>query len=273
MDCLGQLTAIARELWPSTLVRSVARRLGSPTAVIEWFRSLPQADDDGHEAVRFVQCDVPQRVRLLPDDPNCVERSIGAMMLLEALDPSTRRALATVDRPLRHTGLVEQRGGRWHAVDLFPRRNAQRNFDWSELGKDVLQGAHNYVGKPILGFYGLGGAADQLGEQEDKLIGRDKKKAPEKKDSPPAGKPKPERPNPQPQGGKARPSVGPAIVSRVLGTGDGRATSTKEGGRTNGKEQEVQAGAAASTHDANGAGGASPARQDEEAQRWWWSLG
>ena len=41
------------------------------------------------------------------------------------------------------------------------------------FGKDVLQGTHSYVGKPILKFYGLGSVADTLGENEDKLIGRD----------------------------------------------------------------------------------------------------
>jgi hypothetical protein len=210
-ECLGQLTTIARELAPTTLVREVARRLGSREAVIRWFQSLPQADDDGTERVRFIQCDVPQRTRLLPDNPNCVERSLGGLMLLEAIDPMTPRALATVDRPMRHTGLVEKHGGTWRAVDLFPRRNAARDFSWSEFGKDVLQGVHKYVGKPVLSFYGLGGVADTIGEYEDKAIGRHKpkdqqKKPPEKKDAPPSGggqpkqqQPKQQQPKPQPQ--------------------------------------------------------------------------
>ncbi len=79
---------------------------------------------------------------------------MGAMMLLEALDPKTQRALATIDKPLRHTGLVEiGSDGHWHAVDLFPRRNGQRNFDWASFGQSVLHGTHQYVGKPILKFY------------------------------------------------------------------------------------------------------------------------
>ena len=110
-DCLGQLTTFARELAPSTLVRLVANRLRTREAVIRWLQSLPQADDHGDEQVRFIMCDVPQRTRLFPDDPNCVERSFGALMLLEVIDPTTPRALATVDKPLRHTGLVEQYGG------------------------------------------------------------------------------------------------------------------------------------------------------------------
>ena len=128
------------------MIQLVARRLGSREAVIKWFQSLPQADDDGHEHVRYISCDVPQRTRLLPDDPNCVERALGALMLLEAIDGQTPRALASIERPLRHTGVVEKHGEHWFAVDLFPRRN----FDWGSLGKDVLQGVHTYVGKPVL---------------------------------------------------------------------------------------------------------------------------
>src|SRR5205823_2376265 len=149
VDCLGQLTTIARELSSTTLVLTVARHLGSRDAVIRWLQAKPQADDDGGEPVRYIVCDVPQRVRLFADDPNCVERATDAMMLLEALEqmksttPATR-ALGTVDRPARHTGLVEKRGEHWYAVDLFPRRNARaRNFDWGNFGKDVLQGTHN----------------------------------------------------------------------------------------------------------------------------------
>ena len=158
VECLAQLTTIARELASTTLVQTVARHLGSREAVIRWIQAKPQADDDGREAIRYITCDVPQRVRLLADDPNCVERATDALLLLESLErmkltSSAARALATVDRPARHTGLVEKHGEHWYAVDLFPRRNASgRNFDW----KDILQGAHSYVGKPILQFYGLG---------------------------------------------------------------------------------------------------------------------
>jgi hypothetical protein len=175
-ECLDQLTTIAREFARTTLIHQVAARLGSRAAVVRWIQSRPQKDDDGHEAVRVITCDVPQRVRLLADDPNCVERATDAMMLMEALEMTGKerrvpRALATVDKPLRHTGLVEQHDGHWYAVDLFPRRN----FDWGDFGKDVLQGTHKYVGKPLLGAYGMGGVADWLGNQEDSWIGRDKK--------------------------------------------------------------------------------------------------
>lgn len=172
-ECLGQLTTMARELAATTLVQTVARRLKTKKAVVSWLQSLPQTDDVGQESIRFIQCDVPQRVRLFADDPNCVERALSALLLLEALDPRTPRALATVDKPARHTGLVERIGTKWRAVDLFPRRNASAE----DVGKDILQGIHTYVGKPVLKFYlgETGGkVADKIGNAQDNAIGRGK---------------------------------------------------------------------------------------------------
>jgi len=284
-DCLGQLTKIARELAPTTLLMMVAKRLGSRTAIIRWFQSLPQADDTGAEQVRFIQCDVPQRTRLLPDDPNCVERSIGALMLLEVVDPKTARALATVDKPLRHTGLVEKHGAHWRAVDLFPRRNAARNFNWGEFGKDVLQGVHKYVGKPLLGAYGAGAAADWLGEQEDSWIGRDKKKQPEKKGTPPpAGKqpqPEPKREQPKPEQQKGGADYN-SYLTKFIGAGAKKSQPTADGG--GGKDAEKAksqspAGAPAGDRAAGRApqarnrDGGDPHDQDAEARRRWWFLG
>ncbi len=149
---------------------------------------MPQADDFGEEKVQIIQCDVPQRTRLFPDDPNCVERSFGALMLLEVLDPKTPRALATVDNPLRHTGLVEQIGGRWRAVDLFPRRNATaRNFDYKSLLVGVEEKGLRPVAKLYLGDAGAN-AIDFGVAQQNKLLGIKKPNAPEKQPTPsPAG--------------------------------------------------------------------------------------
>ena len=285
-DCLGQLTKIARETAPTTLIMMVAKRLGSREAIIRWLQSLPQADDTGTEQVRFIQCDVPQRTRLLPDDPNCVERSVGALMLLEVVDPTTPRALATVDKPLRHTGLVEKYGDHWRAVDLFPRRNVARNFDWGELGKDVLQGVHRYVGKPLLGAYGLGGAADTLGEQEDKWIGRDKKKPPEKKGPPPPnGKqpdPKREQPRPDQQktGGQ---SDYASYLTSFLGAGAKKSQSTADGGGgKNAEKAKSQSPAGSPAGDRTAGRAPAQARNrdggdshdaDTETRRFWWFLG
>lgn len=196
VECLGQLTVIVRELAPTTLVRTVARHLGSRQSVVDWLRQKPQADDDGREPVLFISCDVPQRVRLFADDPNCVERATDAAMLLEALEQlgttaPSRRALATVDHPLRHTGLVEKSGDRWWAVDLFPRRDVRRNVSLDQIASG-LQGVHRVIGKPILQFYlgqSTGGkVADAIGGGENMLLGKIVKPtpAPEKQSSPSA---------------------------------------------------------------------------------------
>ena len=294
VDCLGQLTSFARELSSSTLIRSVAAHLGTREMVVAWLRSLPQSDDFGDEHVRYIQCDVVQRARLLPDDPNCVERSMGAMMLLEALDPDTPRALATIDRPLRHTGLVEYaRDGHWHAVDLFPRRNAQRNFDWGSFGETVLHGTHDYVGKPILKFYlgDTGGQlADKLGEQEDRL---GPAKQPQKKPSPsPAvAKRGVEQPKPAAQPASAGNGSQPAATSFLVGKlGGGAGAQSKQqsipfwGGGTNGEEKKDTRGARAAAEDDGSAGRSGRAVQaaaggdrdphdpGAEAQRFWRSL-
>jgi hypothetical protein len=267
-DCLDQLTRIARELVPTTAIQTVARRLCTRDRVIRWFHSLPQANDHGEERVRFVQCDVPQRARLLPDDPNCVERAMAAMMLLEVLDPRTQRALATVERPERHTGLVEKHGRRWYAIDLFPRRNA---FSWGEFGKDVLQGVHKYVGQPFLSAYGLGGAGEWLGGQENKWIGRDKKQ-PEKKQSPPPGGKAEQEGAAAGVGSK----VSSALVSRVVGSG-----ASKSGG-PDGQEkvQSAAGGGPASARPFGGRNAPAAARDrgdshDEGAfaQCFWWLRG
>jgi hypothetical protein len=206
------------------------------------------------EPVRYIVCDVPQRVRLLSNTPNCVERATDAAMLLEVIDPKTRRALATVDRPLRHTGLVEWDGKHWRALDLFPRRNGSRNsFSWGDFGKDVLQGVHRYVGKPLLGAYGLGGVADTLGDYEDTAIGRGKKKEPEKKGEPPSGSSqrpnsekqpqqsqRPDQPRQQPTANRARRSKRFAWT-QLAGSG----ANQESGGRGDAQEEKSPRGAGA----------------------------
>lgn len=285
-DCLGQLTTIARELASTTLARTVARHLGSRDAVIRWIQAKPQADDDGSEPVRYIVCDVPQRVRLFAETPNCVERATDAAILLQALEDlkltePLPRALGTVEHPMRHTGLVEKRGEHWYAVDLFPRRNARaRNFDWGKLGGDVLQGAHNYVGKPILQFYGLGGVADTIGENENKLIGRDKKN--EKKDKPPTGasggfRPPPNTGSPPASGGGNRKlaiwtgALTPGTTSTKGGNGNGKGTETRES--KSGDETKVAAGGDRDhALDAAAGGDRDPHDEGAEAQRvggWW----
>jgi len=265
VDCLDQLTRIARELVPTTVIQSVAKRLGSRDEIVRWFQSLPQADDHGDEPVRFIQCDVPQRARLLPDNPNCVERATGALMLLEVVDPKTPRALATVDRPARHTGLVEQHGTHWYAVDLFPRRNLRRDFDWGGFGRDVLQGV-NKVGKPLLSAYGLGGVADVLGSQEDKWIGPGKSS--QKKAAPPSGgnsEPPKAAQSSSTAGSALTQLTGAGAATSPNGQGGKDAQASKDQGGTSGIAARNGASVQAAPRDRR-----DPYDAGEVAQRFWW---
>ena len=132
---------------------------------------------------------------------------IGAMMLLEALERRRRRGRSRRRQAGCGTRASSSGSGRhWHAVDLFPRRNGQRELRLGAFGESVLHGTHDYVGKPILKFYlgDTGGQlADTLGEQEDKL---GPAKQPQKKPSPsPAvakrGVEQPSRPSSRPPAG------------------------------------------------------------------------
>jgi len=267
--CLGHLVDMARELHHTTLVRDVARRLGSPKAVIAWLRSLPQSDDDGEERYQFVRCDVPQRTRLFPPDPNCFERVFAALTLLEVLEPTTARMAVTIDHPARHTGVVEARGGQWVPLDLFPRRN-----DSAQTGRDILKGIHDYVGKPLLTFFlgkDTGGAvADTVGGLEDKLtqLGQTK----------PAPAPRP-RPAVRPQPATvAPPSVLPAAslatvasAMTAVATVATKANQISQGGSSNEEAQAAQRPSpAARVAEAPGTGvpaARAPAVQ-ETSQRW-----
>jgi hypothetical protein len=229
-ECLGKLTKIAREEARTTKAYNLAASLRTKKGVIKWLQNKPQRDDDGTEMDQVIQCDVAQRARWAPDDPNCFERALAAIVLFEILDPKSQYVLVSVDHPLRHTGLVERRGPRdeWEPIDVFPRRNSTaaypalgvaagelyatfRNFDWGNFGKDVLQGVHSYVGKPLLSAYGLGGVADTLGNVEDKAIGREKKptpqQQPQQQQQPAQQRPPQQQPAPQPPQQQPRPVV------------------------------------------------------------------
>jgi hypothetical protein len=165
-ECLGQLTRIAREQARTSTAYNLAARLRTAEAVVKWLQSLPQRDDDGRETLQVIQCDVPQRVRIFPGDPNCFERTLAALILLEVIDPKTPRVAVTIEKPLRHTALAELVGGQWRVVDLFPRRNgkpiivsSQRNaagfaFDAVPMGVDEALGTPrpSSAERPYLGI-------------------------------------------------------------------------------------------------------------------------
>ena len=96
-------------------------------ALVSWLRSLPQRDDDGDpsDGPRVDACAPPQRLRIAPPDPNCLERAALYIAVAELLDPEPVRQLATVDTPTGpHTFPVEN--GQPVVLDPAVSRNALR---------------------------------------------------------------------------------------------------------------------------------------------------
>jgi len=303
-------------------IRSEAQRRGVAPLdfLVDWIRNKPQTDDDGAETIRIVQCDVGQRVRFLSDDPNCVERARDYLILAELIEPATRRTLETDEGPPRHTRVVELVPRMWgvgeaaREVVLFPRREAARevvlfprrkspssaakrggrnamglprNVDWAQIGRSILHGTHDYVGKPLLKYFaGDTGVkvADFIGEQEHRLDPA-KPSAP----SPAAPKPVPPRP-PQPQPQPRPPSpphprlqqpqqqlltlqqVGGAAGSATTATSPPppvafmrRVNPTFEGGSDAETEKKTTTSQAPTTDGAPAAAAAAPKRR-----RLWW---
>ncbi len=104
-DCLGKITAHARERATSPEVQLIARQRPSLEELAAWLRTLPQDNDTGDPLDGpKVACDVPQRLRIPTRRPNCVERSAIFLAVAENIDPSAVYALATIDTDQgRHT--------------------------------------------------------------------------------------------------------------------------------------------------------------------------
>jgi hypothetical protein len=124
VECLSKVTDLAAESLENEDVRNIATRFMSTRDLAAWIRSLPQRNDLGDPGDGpKVACDVPQRVRIPAEDPNCVERAAIYLAAGELIDPTAVRQLATIDTPFgRHTFPVEDD----RPVKLDPRipRNA-----------------------------------------------------------------------------------------------------------------------------------------------------
>jgi len=140
-------------------VIALARRFRSTRQLADWFRDLPQRNDNGDERDGpRLQCDVSQRVRIAPPDPNCVERSLGYILLAEHIDPRPLRQLATIDTPLgRHTLPLEN----GVPVILDPRQQPE------QLGAELLALRNLTVRGPRVGLAwplnGLARSVEDLG--------------------------------------------------------------------------------------------------------------
>ena len=124
VSCLSKVTDLAAAAAEGNAVRNTAARFDSTRALAAWIRTLPQRNDLGEpNDGPKVACDVPQRVRIPADNPNCVERSALFLAAGELIDPTAIRQLATIETPIgRHTFPVEDD----RPVKLDPRvpRNA-----------------------------------------------------------------------------------------------------------------------------------------------------
>lgn len=100
-ECLQAITeeVIDRIESDDPMLIAIAEEHGTPEAIAQWIRSLPQRDDTGLEddGPRVGACHPPQRLRMPADDPNCVERAALYMGAAELLDPEPVRQLATIE--------------------------------------------------------------------------------------------------------------------------------------------------------------------------------
>lgn len=110
--CLGAVTELIAglvETRDEVLVQLAAQH-PSTDALQGWLRGLPQRDDLGEldDGPKVDACSPPQRLRIAPSDPNCVERAALYLGVAELIDPHPVRQLATLDTPLgMHTFPVE----------------------------------------------------------------------------------------------------------------------------------------------------------------------
>lgn len=100
-ECLGTITEVIAELVDQrepALVELAALH-DTTDSLQAWMRSLPQRDDlgDPQDGPRVDACSPPQRLRLDPEDPNCVERAALYLGVAELIDPHPVRQLATLD--------------------------------------------------------------------------------------------------------------------------------------------------------------------------------
>ncbi|MCB9563145.1 MAG: hypothetical protein H6708_22335 [Kofleriaceae bacterium] len=107
------------------VLRDLAARFDTTEELSAWIRQLPQRDDHGaaYDGPKVDACAPPQRLRIAPADPNCVERAATYVAAAELIDPRPERRLATIEVPGGlHTIAVED--GSPVVLDPTVRRNA-----------------------------------------------------------------------------------------------------------------------------------------------------
>lgn len=199
-ECLNQLLDRARELRNSATARNLADGMRSPVDMARLLRGLPQRNDDGTGTEEGIHCDTLQRLRNWPDDPNCFERTAMFVAVADRLAPDEKWSAVTVENRNggRHTQPVLLGGGRPIAIDVNPRaivrngggRAGVRNgLDmWGDIAprnavdptvQDVAGVVHT-GGSVVLGIFGAGKAAEELGgwERKEGLLREEPKEKP-----------------------------------------------------------------------------------------------
>ena len=120
--CLAFAIAEAKRLARRPEFRRFVAQFRTSKELIRYIRSLEQRDDlgDPDDGPR-IPCEVSQRLRYNPKDPNCFERAVIFLAAAEILDPKLERTLASLvlDRGW-HTFPVELIDGRPYVVNLDP---------------------------------------------------------------------------------------------------------------------------------------------------------
>lgn len=101
--CLGPTTEQIRIEIESEnpALLELAERFTSTDDLAEWFRTLPQRDDDGipGDGPKVDACRPAQRLRFDAEDPNCFERSARFVGAAELIEPEHIYRLATISTP------------------------------------------------------------------------------------------------------------------------------------------------------------------------------
>ena len=102
-SCLGPTTDQIRTAIADSnpALVELAERFMSTSDLAEWFRTLPQRDDDGipGDGPKVDACRPAQRLRFNATDPNCFERSARFIGAAEMIDPDRIYRLATISTP------------------------------------------------------------------------------------------------------------------------------------------------------------------------------
>ncbi len=129
VKCLRLLHATVLDLMAMPWVKEFAAQFDNIGELVAYIRSLEQRDDLGvpSDGPRL-PCEISQRLRFAPSDPNCFERTALFLAIALLIDPSlTLSSASMLLDDAWHTFPVEIRNGIPHMVVLDPIHAPPRN--------------------------------------------------------------------------------------------------------------------------------------------------